>query len=62
MRRDETVRSRAQHSGTVVQYVRPTGESKEDYLQAANNLMMAGNKMVVQQDLNVRKLLLNYKR
>lgn len=35
------------HAGTKVQYVQPAGEAKEDYLNAADNLIMAGNQMIV---------------
>ena len=34
--------------GTIVsQYIQPTGESTQDYLEAANNLIAAGNEMIV---------------
>ena len=34
--------------GTIVsQYIQPTGESTQDYLEAASNLIAAGNEMIV---------------
>lgn len=36
-----------EHEGVSAQYVQPTGEAKEDYLNAADNLIMAGNQIIV---------------
>lgn len=35
------------HEGVSAQYVQPAGEAKEDYLNAADNLIMAGNDIIV---------------
>ena len=37
----------ADHSDAETKYVQPAGETKEDYLNAADNLIMAGNQLVV---------------
>ena len=37
----------ADHAGVEVKYVQPGGEAKEDYLSAADNLIMSGNQVVV---------------
>lgn len=40
-------RYESEHEGVSAQYVQPAGEAKEDYLNAADNLMMAGNQIIV---------------
>ena len=37
----------ADHTGVEVKYVQPGGEAKEDYLSAADNLIMSGNQIIV---------------
>lgn len=41
------VRYTKEHDGVVEQYVKPGGETKEDYLNAIDNLVLAGNSIIV---------------